>query len=213
MVLTVGKPPYDGREAEWRCPGASRLTRSKQSHNERASTHPHSQRDGEMKVFTKVDMNKALHEVELHPVTTFAAPTGLYRYKRIVFVFNVASEKFNHVIRQVVQDGPRAFNAQDDLIVGSLQKADLYTYFTLSVRLYRVVSRGDEADDQQVAGMPGEGGVVYLQCLFDTCNPIFLCLPLARTYIQLRETEVQSKEKSQTAEQVAKNANDSRAQG
>ena len=33
------------------------------------------------------------------------------------------------------------------------------------------MSRGDEADDQQQAGMPGEGDVVCLQCLFDTCNP------------------------------------------
>ena len=29
--------------------------------------------------------------------------------------------------------------------------------FTLSVPLYRGVSRGDETDDQQQAGMPGEG--------------------------------------------------------
>ena len=160
----------------------------------------------EMKVFTKVDMNMALHEVDLHPVITFAAPTGLYRYKRIVFVFNVASEKFNHVIRQVVQDGPRAFNAQEDLIVGSLQKADLYTYFTLSVCLYRGVSRGDEADDQQQAGMPGEGVPYVFSVSLTHAIQVFLCLPLARTYIQLRETEVQSKEKSQTAEQFVKNA-------
>ena len=41
---------------------------------------------GEMKVFTKLDLNMAFHQVELHPesryVTMFAAPNGLYRYKR-----------------------------------------------------------------------------------------------------------------------------------
>ena len=79
---------------------------------------------GEMKVFTKLDLNMALHQVELHPesrdITTFAAPNGLYRYKRLVFGLNMASEKFNHIIRQVVQDCPGAFNIHDDLIVGGV---------------------------------------------------------------------------------------------
>ena len=60
----------------------------------------------------------AFHQVELHPqsrdITPFAAPNGLYRYKRL------ASEKFNHIIRQVVQDCPGAFNIHDDLIVGGV---------------------------------------------------------------------------------------------
>ena len=75
-----------------------------------------------MKVFTKLDLNMAFHQVELHPesrdVTTFAAPNGLYRYKGFVFGLNMASEKFNHITRQVVQDCPGAFNIHDDLIVG-----------------------------------------------------------------------------------------------
>ena len=81
-----------------------------------------SQRDGEMKVFTKVDMNTVLHEVELHPVTTFAAPTGLYRYKRIVFVFNVASEKFNHVISSPYSLGGRFFVSHARLIEDTVSK-------------------------------------------------------------------------------------------
>ena len=32
----------------------------------------------------------------------------------------MASEKFNHIIRQVVQDGPGAFNIHDDLIVAGV---------------------------------------------------------------------------------------------
>ena len=39
------------------------------------------------------------------------------------------------------------------------------------------MSRGDEADDQQQAGMPGDGDAVCLQCLFDTCNPSFSWSP------------------------------------
>ena len=79
---------------------------------------------GGIKVFTKLDLNMAFHQLELHPqsrdITTFAAPNGLYRYKRLVFGLNMASEKFNHIIRQVVQDCPGAFNIHDDLIVGGV---------------------------------------------------------------------------------------------
>ena len=75
-------------------------------------------------MFTKHDLTMAFHQVELDPesrdITTFAAPNGLYRYKRLVFGFNMASEKFNHIIRQVVQDCPEAFNIHDDLIVGGV---------------------------------------------------------------------------------------------
>ncbi len=43
----------------------------------------------EAKVFTKLDLNMAFHQIELHPdsrdITTFAAPNGLYRYKRLLF--------------------------------------------------------------------------------------------------------------------------------
>ena len=79
---------------------------------------------GGMKLFTKLDLNMAFHQVELHPqsrdITTFAAPNGLYRYKCLVFGLNMASEKLNHIIRQVVQDCPGAFNIHDDLIVGGV---------------------------------------------------------------------------------------------
>ena len=49
--------------------------------------------------------------------------------------------------------------------------------FTLSVRLHRGVWREDGTDDQQQAGMPGRGGIVFLQCLFDTYNPRFSWSP------------------------------------
>ena len=102
---------------------------------------------GGMNVFTKLDLNMAFHQLELHPqsryITTFAAPNGLYRYKRLVFGLNMASVKFNHIIRHVVQDCPGAFNIHDDLIVvgvddkqhderviavvGNLQNVDLHS--------------------------------------------------------------------------------------
>ncbi len=78
--------------------------------------------EGEMKVISRLDMLKAFHQIELHPscrdITTFAGPDGLYRYKRLMFGINMATEKFNHIIRQILQDCPGAFNIHDDIIVG-----------------------------------------------------------------------------------------------
>ena len=41
------------------------------------------------KVFSKLDLNMAFQQIGLHPgsrdITTFAAPNGLYRYKRLLF--------------------------------------------------------------------------------------------------------------------------------
>ena len=48
----------------------------------------------------------AFHLIELHPdtrdVTTFAAPDGLYRYKRLFYGVNMATEKFQQLIWQVL---------------------------------------------------------------------------------------------------------------
>ena len=42
----------------------------------------------------------AFHQIELAPesrdITTFAGPNGLYRYKRLLFGVNMATEKFPH---------------------------------------------------------------------------------------------------------------------
>ena len=71
--------------------------------------------------FSKIDLNMAYHQVELHPesreITTFAAPGGLYRYKRLMFGVNMASEKFQQIISQVISDCPGAYNMSDDIVV------------------------------------------------------------------------------------------------
>ena len=49
------------------------------------------------KLYSELDLNMAFHQIELHPdsrdITTFAAPDGLYRYKRLLFGVNMATEK------------------------------------------------------------------------------------------------------------------------
>jgi len=65
----------------------------------------------EAKVFSKLDLNMAFHQIELHPgsrdVTKFAAPDGLYRYKRLLFGVNMATGKFPQLIWQILKDCPR----------------------------------------------------------------------------------------------------------
>ena len=75
------------------------------------------------KLFSKLDLNMAFHQIELAPesrdITTFAAPSGLYRYKRLLFGVNMATEKFQNLIWQVLKDCPGTYNIHDDnLVVG-----------------------------------------------------------------------------------------------
>ena len=73
------------------------------------------------KVFSKLDLNLAFHQIELDPesrdITTFAAPNGLYRYTRLLFVVNMATEKFQNLIYQVLKDCPGTHNLHDDILV------------------------------------------------------------------------------------------------
>ena len=75
----------------------------------------------EATVFSKLDLNMAFHQIELHPdsrdITTFAAPDGLYRYKRLLFGVNMATEKFQQLIWQILRDCPGAYNLHDDVRV------------------------------------------------------------------------------------------------
>ena len=73
------------------------------------------------KLFTKLDLNMAFHQIELDPdsrdITTFAAPNGLYRYTRLLFGVNMATEKFQNLIWQVLKDCPGTHNLHDDILV------------------------------------------------------------------------------------------------
>ena len=66
------------------------------------------------KVFSKLDLNMAFHQIKLHSdsrdITTFAAPNCLYRYKRLLFGVNMAMEKFQQIVWQIIKDCPGAYN-------------------------------------------------------------------------------------------------------
>ena len=70
----------------------------------------------------------AFHQIELAPesrdITTFAAPSGLYRYKRLLFGVNIATEKFQNLIWQVLKDCPGTYNIHDDILVVGRNKEE-----------------------------------------------------------------------------------------
>ena len=54
------------------------------------------------KVFSKLDLNMAFHQIELHPdsraIATFATSNVLYRYKSLLFGVKIATEKFHQIV-------------------------------------------------------------------------------------------------------------------
>ena len=53
----------------------------------------------EAEVFSKLNLKMVFHQIELHPdsrdITTFAAPDGLYRYKRLFLVSTWQQRSFS----------------------------------------------------------------------------------------------------------------------
>lgn len=72
-------------------------------------------------VFSKLDLNQGYHQLELDPesryITTFATHMGLYRYKRLSFGVNSASEIFQKAVSSTLQGILGARNISDDIIV------------------------------------------------------------------------------------------------
>jgi len=96
------------------------------------------------KVFSNLDLNMTFHQIELDPdskdITTFAAPDGLYRYKRLHFGVNMATEKFQQIVWQVIKGCPLAYNLHDDLrVVGADDKEH-------DENLDRVMRKREESD-------------------------------------------------------------------
>ena len=73
------------------------------------------------KRISKVDVKEAFHQLELEfesrELTTFYTPCGLYRYKRLNYGTNCASEIFQSVINGLLADIPGVRCIADDIVV------------------------------------------------------------------------------------------------
>ncbi len=72
-------------------------------------------------VFSKLDLRSGYHQLllaeESRYITTFATHKGLHRYKRLNFGTNSASELFQKIIHDQINDIPGAINISDDVII------------------------------------------------------------------------------------------------
>ncbi|XP_038106874.1 uncharacterized protein K02A2.6-like [Culex quinquefasciatus] len=80
------------------------------------------------KWFSKIDLNKAFHQVELaedsREITTFAAHNGYFRYKRLMFGLSCASEVFQGIIERMLTGLPGVKAFIDDILVFAATKKE-----------------------------------------------------------------------------------------
>lgn len=73
------------------------------------------------KIFSKLDLRWGYHQLELTPnsreITTFVTHCGLFRYKRLLFGVNSASEQYQHEIQTALAGIDGQENISDDIIV------------------------------------------------------------------------------------------------
>ena len=73
------------------------------------------------KVFSKLDLRWGYHQLELtddsRGITTFVTHCGLFRYKRLLFGVNSASEQYQHEVQTALAGIDGQENISDDIIV------------------------------------------------------------------------------------------------
>ena len=80
------------------------------------------------RVFSKLDLRWGYHQLELTPdsreITTFVTHCGLFRYKRLLFGVNSASEQYQHEIQTALAGIDGQENISDDIIVHGKDQAE-----------------------------------------------------------------------------------------
>ena len=73
------------------------------------------------KYFTKLDLNSAFHQLELHEdrryITAFQTEDRIKRFKRLIFCLNCASEQSQHYLQITLADILGAINIADDILI------------------------------------------------------------------------------------------------
>ena len=90
------------------------------------------------KVFSKLDLKWGYHQLELTPesreITTFVTHCGLFRYKRLLFGVNSASEQYKHEIQTALTGIDRQENISDDITVHGKDQAEHDTCLELVIK-------------------------------------------------------------------------------
>ena len=80
------------------------------------------------KVFSKLDLRWGYHQLELtddsREITTFVTHCGLFRYKRLLFGVNSASEQYQHEVQTALAGIDGQENISDDIIVHGKDQAE-----------------------------------------------------------------------------------------
>ena len=80
------------------------------------------------KYFSKLDVKQAFHQLELHEdsryITTFITHRGLFRYKRLNFGTNAASEIFHYTLETCLAGIEGVANIHDDIILFAKTRAE-----------------------------------------------------------------------------------------
>ena len=90
-------------------------------------------------VFSKLDLKWGYHQLELTPesrdITTFVTHCGLYRYKRLLFGVNSASEQYQYEIQRALAGVEGQVNISDDImddIMGRIKRSMMHGWKVLS---------------------------------------------------------------------------------
>ena len=92
-------------------------------------------------VFTKMDLNRAFEQFELHPkcrhITRFRTYSGIYQNCRLCFGVNSAPEVFHHKIRSLLEPLVGVQNATDDILIMSKTKEEDFSRFEDTLEIFK----------------------------------------------------------------------------
>lgn len=90
---------------------------------------PMTKKIGGNKIFTKLDIKQAFHQVvlktECRYITTFISPIGLMRYKRLMFGLSAAPELFQKVMETIFADLSWLIIFIDDILIPAKDENEL----------------------------------------------------------------------------------------
>ena len=80
------------------------------------------------KYFSQLDLRCGYNQLELSPesrdITTFVTHIGLFRFKRLVFGINAASEIYQNEIQSIIRGVPGVANISDNITIHSRTKEE-----------------------------------------------------------------------------------------